>query len=58
MKKFVMILAAAAMATAIVGCCSCNTKKSCCAKCTPGQACVCGCAQEKCTCNTACNCKK
>ncbi len=60
MKKMIMMVGAAALAFALVGCCSsrCQKKTSCCAKCTPGQACVCGCGQATCTCDTACTCKK
>lgn len=57
MKKAIMMAGAAALAFALVGCCGCP-KKSCCAKCTPGAACVCGCGQATCTCDTACPCKK
>ena len=57
MKKMLMIVGAALLSLMVVGCCTCM-KKSCCANCTPGQKCVCGCAQQTCTCDAACACKK
>lgn len=57
MKKTVMFVGVALLSLMVVGCCTC-AKKGCCANCTPGQKCVCGCAQQTCTCDAACACKK